>query len=68
MVELLTLSTTLDPKDHYKSLNVEKICEFAINFYPDDFTDQEKLHIKIQVQHYELVPFHFELRNISTIS
>ena len=68
MVELLTLSSTLDPKDIYKSLDVEKICDLITNFYPGDFIEQEKLHLRIQVQHYELdVPFHFELRNLSTI-
>ena len=68
MVELITLSSTLDPKDLYKSLAVEKICDLPTNFYPDDFTKQEKLHLRIQAQHYELdAPFHYELRNLSTI-
>ena len=68
MVELLTLSSTLDPNDLYKSLDVEKLCDLATQFYPDDFTEQEKLHLRIQAQHYELdVPFHFVLRNLSII-
>ncbi|KRH16126.1 hypothetical protein GLYMA_14G133900v4 [Glycine max] len=68
MVELLTLSSTLDPKDLYKSLDMEKICDLATKFYPDNFTGQDKLHLRIQAQHYELDgPFHSELKNLSTI-
>ena len=41
----------------------------ATKFYPEDFTEQEKLHLRIQAQHYELdVPFHSELKDLSTIS
>ena len=68
MVELLSLSSTLDPKDLYKSLDVEIFFDLATKFYPDDFTEQEKLHLRIQAQNYELDnPFHSELRNLSII-
>jgi len=41
----------------------------AIKFYPDDFTDQGMLHLRIHAQHYELdVPFYFEMINLSKIS
>jgi hypothetical protein len=40
IVALETLSSTFDPKDLYKSLNVGKIYELAM-FYPDGFTQQE---------------------------
>ena len=53
-VDLLTLSATLDPRDNYKLLNVDHICELATRFYPDDFTEQERIHLRIQAQHYEL--------------
>jgi hypothetical protein len=39
-VALETLSSTFDPKDLYKSLNVGKIYELTM-FYPDDFNQQE---------------------------
>ncbi|XP_057734601.1 uncharacterized protein LOC130950057 [Arachis stenosperma] len=69
MVELLTLSSTLDPRDNYKFFNVNKVCELVERFYPGDFNDQEKFHIRMQAQHYELdVPNHVELTNLCTIS
>ncbi|XP_015946355.1 uncharacterized protein LOC107471406 [Arachis duranensis] len=69
MVELLTLSLTLDPRDNYKFFSVNKVCELVERFYPGDFSDQEKFHIRMQAQHYELdVPNHVELTNLCTIS
>ncbi|XP_016165282.1 zinc finger MYM-type protein 1-like [Arachis ipaensis] len=69
MVELLTLSSTLDPRDNYKFFSVNKVCELVERFYPGDFSDQEKFHIRMQAQHYELdVPNHIELTNLCTIS
>ncbi|QHO19723.1 Zinc finger MYM-type protein [Arachis hypogaea] len=69
MVELLTLSSTLDPRDNYNFFSVNKVCELVEQFYPGDFSDQEKFHIRMQAQHYELdVPNHVELTNLCTIS
>ncbi|KAJ8774043.1 hypothetical protein K2173_009474 [Erythroxylum novogranatense] len=68
-MEFLSLSSTLDPRDNFILLNVDHICELANKFYPDDFSEQEKLHLRIQAQHYELdVPHHCELKQLSTIS
>ncbi|QHN81587.1 Zinc finger MYM-type protein [Arachis hypogaea] len=48
---------------------LEKVCELVERFYPSDFSDQEKFHIRMQAQHYELdVPNHVELTNLCTIS
>ncbi|XP_057758218.1 uncharacterized protein LOC130978124 [Arachis stenosperma] len=69
IVELLTLSSTLDLKDNYKFFNVNKVCELVERFYPGDFSDQEKFHIRMQAQHYELdITNHVELTNLCTIS
>ncbi|QHO00623.1 Zinc finger MYM-type protein [Arachis hypogaea] len=69
MVELLSLSSTLDPRDNYKFFSVNKECELVEQFYPGDFSDQEKFHIRMQAQHYEFdVPNHAELTNLCTIS
>ncbi|XP_025692337.1 uncharacterized protein [Arachis hypogaea] len=69
MVELLTLSSTLDLRDNYKFFSVNKVCELVEQFYPGDFSDQEKFHIRMQAQHYKLdVPNHVELTNLCTIS
>ncbi|XP_073305753.1 uncharacterized protein [Primulina huaijiensis] len=40
-VELLSLSTTLDPKNSFDSFNSDDICKLATKFYPEDLTDQD---------------------------
>ncbi|VVA39571.1 PREDICTED: zinc finger, partial [Prunus dulcis] len=40
-VELLTLSSLLDPRNSLKSFNIEHICKLAEKFYPADFLPQE---------------------------
>jgi hypothetical protein len=68
-IELLKLSTTLDPKNNYKLFSVEDICLLVDKFYPEDFSDQEKTHLRFQLQHYELdVPNHPKLKNMSSIA
>ncbi|KAH6828604.1 hypothetical protein C2S53_006602 [Perilla frutescens var. hirtella] len=46
-IELLKLSSVLDPRDGYKSFSIDNICELMEKFYPDDFTSQEKFHMKL---------------------
>jgi glycine cleavage system regulatory protein len=68
-IELLKLSTTLDPRNSYKLFNVKDICLLANKFYPQDFSNQEKIHLRFQLQHYELdVPNHPKLKNMSSIA
>jgi hypothetical protein len=68
-IELLKLSTTLDPRNSYKLFNIEDICLLVDKFYPEDFSNQEKNHLRFQLQHYELdVPNHTKLKNISLIA
>lgn len=43
VVELLILSSALEPKDGFKSFNIDNICTLAEKYYPDDFTAQERL-------------------------
>ncbi|XP_042939574.1 uncharacterized protein LOC122274617 [Carya illinoinensis] len=38
-IELLILSTALNPKDAYKSFKVDDICKLVEKFYPQDFTE-----------------------------
>jgi len=60
------LSKTLDPKNTYKLFNDEDICLLMDMFYPDDFSNQEKNHLRFQLQHYELdAPNHPKLKNMS---
>jgi hypothetical protein len=69
MIELRKLSTTLDPRNSYKLFNVEDICLLVDKFYLEDFSDQEKIHLRFQLQHYEFdVPNHPKLKNMSSIA
>lgn len=36
-MEILILSSALDPRDAYKSVNIDQICTLADKFYPQDF-------------------------------
>ncbi|XP_016204605.1 zinc finger MYM-type protein 1-like [Arachis ipaensis] len=51
---LLILSTSLDPKDVFKLFSVCNICNLAKNFYSLDFSEQEKIQLDYELQHYEL--------------
>ena len=53
-MELLVLSSVLDPRDGYRSFNIEDICKLANKFYHMDFSEQEKLHLKYQLENYKL--------------
>jgi hypothetical protein len=63
------LSTTLDPRNNYKLFNVEDIYLLVDRLYLEDFSDQEKIHLRLQLQYYELdVPNHPKLKNMSSIA
>jgi hypothetical protein len=49
-VELLILSAALSPKDAYKSFKIDDICNLVEKFYPQDFTEQEKIILRFQLQ------------------
>ncbi|KAL1289943.1 hypothetical protein AAHE18_20G094200 [Arachis hypogaea] len=66
-IELLTLSCALDPKDNFKSFNIEEISKLAEKFYPLDFSSNELNILKSQLQHYQHdIPNH--LKGIGTLS
>ncbi|XP_057723623.1 uncharacterized protein LOC130939543 [Arachis stenosperma] len=52
-IELLALSCALDPKDNFKSFNIEEINKLAEKFYPLDFPSNELNILKSQLQHYQ---------------
>ena len=67
--DLLTLSSTLNPKDAFRSFKIDDICNFVENYYPQDFIEQEICLLKRQLQHYELdVTKHPNFQNMGTIS
>ncbi|XP_042418961.1 zinc finger MYM-type protein 1-like [Zingiber officinale] len=53
-VELLSLSTALDPKNSFDSINSDDICKLAKKFYPEDFTNQDIVALEYELVHYKL--------------
>ncbi|GAV77529.1 Dimer_Tnp_hAT domain-containing protein, partial [Cephalotus follicularis] len=67
-VELI-ISSALNPMDNYKSFDCDKICNIVDKFYHLDFTEQEKIILKCQLQHYQFdVIHHPDMQNLSTIA
>ncbi|XP_071729405.1 uncharacterized protein [Rutidosis leptorrhynchoides] len=66
VTELLRLSVALNPKDPF---NKADICSLGKKFYPLDFTEQENIQLKSELQHYELdFPNDPQLKNVQTIA
>ncbi|XP_073131498.1 uncharacterized protein [Henckelia pumila] len=53
-VELLYLSTALDPKNSFASFCSDDICKLATKFYPEDFTDQDIIALEYELIHFKL--------------
>ena len=51
-VELLMLSSALDPREGYNSFRIDDICQSTDKFYRDDFTYNEKIYLRVQLDHY----------------
>ncbi|XP_028052388.1 zinc finger MYM-type protein 1-like [Camellia sinensis] len=68
-VELLNLSSALDPRDVSETSRIDDICRLVENFYLQDFKDQEKIQLRMQLHHYEHnVVQHADYKKLSTIS
>ncbi|GAV82806.1 LOW QUALITY PROTEIN: Dimer_Tnp_hAT domain-containing protein, partial [Cephalotus follicularis] len=68
-LELLILSSALNPKNGYRSFDCDKICNLVEKFYPLDFTEQEKILLKCQLQHYQFdIINHPDMQNLCTIA
>ncbi|KAL0004205.1 hypothetical protein SO802_011766 [Lithocarpus litseifolius] len=68
-VELLNLSSALDPKEALESFRSIDILLLVSKFYPKDFTNQEMTLLKTEVDHYEHnVVRHPDFKKLSSIS
>ncbi|XP_020266440.1 uncharacterized protein LOC109841927 [Asparagus officinalis] len=69
-VELLSLSSALDPKDSFKSFKVDDLCMLAKKYYPQDFSEMEiNYQLRHQLQHYEHdMRCDPDFQNITTLS
>nr|XP_017221579.1 PREDICTED: zinc finger MYM-type protein 1-like [Daucus carota subsp. sativus] len=68
-VQLLRLSTSLEPKNNFRLFDIENICTLVTTFYPVDFGQQEMYHLKLQLDHYKIdVVTHTKFQDLSTLS
>jgi hypothetical protein len=68
-MELLVLSSTLEPKDNFKSFKAYAIYKLAEKFYLEDFNEQEMYYLISQLEHYQIDVIHHEsFQNMSIIS
>ena len=68
-IELLKLCSALDPKDAYKSFNVDDICRLVEKYYPLDFFERDRIGLKIQLRLFEHdVQNHSKFQNLSSIA
>ncbi|XP_022032298.1 zinc finger MYM-type protein 1-like [Helianthus annuus] len=49
VIELFSLSASLVPKDHPNGINVEQIGLLVEKYYPEDFTEQERIDLRCQL-------------------
>ncbi len=52
-MKLLILSSALDPREAHESFRLDDILLLVNKFYPQDFTDHEKLVLKMELRHYK---------------
>ncbi|XP_028127119.1 uncharacterized protein LOC114323658 [Camellia sinensis] len=52
-IELLNLSSALDPRDLFETFRMDDICQLVGKIYLQDFTNQEKIQLRMQLHHYE---------------
>ncbi|KAK4557712.1 hypothetical protein RGQ29_007467 [Quercus rubra] len=52
-MELLRLSSTLEPREALKSFRISDLCLLVKNFYPQDFTDYDKQVLEKELYHFE---------------
>jgi hypothetical protein len=68
-IEVLTLSSTLNPKNAYKSFKIDDTGILTEKSYPLDFSGQEKVNLRYQLRYFEFdVLTEPTLQNLSFIA
>ena len=71
-MELLRLSSALEPREALKFFRSSDLCLLVENFYPQDFTDYDKQVLKKELYHFEHSvvqdPEFKELKSLSELS
>ena len=58
-MELLTLCSALDPIDGFKLFDTDRICCLAEKFYYQNFTANEILALRRELEHYKFDVFSY---------
>ncbi|CAL2231487.1 unnamed protein product [Prunus armeniaca] len=67
-IDLLTLSSALDPSNDFKAFKIDDICKLAKKFYPGDFTSKDLRLLRYQLELFES-EVHLDIfQNMSTLS
>ncbi|XP_023752114.1 uncharacterized protein LOC111900456 [Lactuca sativa] len=68
-MELLSLSSTLVSKEHPKVIKVDQICRLVEKYYPEDFTEQERIQLRYQLEIFNIdMTKNPKLSGVSTIA
>ncbi|KAK9758050.1 hypothetical protein RND81_01G203200 [Saponaria officinalis] len=68
MIELLSASSSLDPKRKFQNFKADDIYKLVSKFYPADFTEQEKLNFKSRLDLFLLeIKEHPQLDSLKSI-
>ncbi|KAL6579336.1 hypothetical protein OROMI_009552 [Orobanche minor] len=68
-MELLRLSSALEPRENFKMFDDGDIYRLAEEFYPNDFSGQELHYLRSQLEHYKFNIIHSgRFNNLSNIS
>ncbi|XP_021830109.1 uncharacterized protein LOC110770304 [Prunus avium] len=66
-IELLTLSSALDPSNDFKAFKIDDICKLVEKFYPRDFTSKDLRLLRYQLELFES-KLHLDIfQNMSTL-
>ena len=68
MVELMILSSALDPKEMRASLRGDDICKLVQKFYSEDFAEYEMTLLHMELQHFDQVRQLPDFISLTTIS
>ncbi|CAI0435348.1 unnamed protein product [Linum tenue] len=69
VVELLKLSSSLNPRDGFKTFDIDAICKLAREYYPLDFSDDDIDTLKFQLKMFQVnIPNYPSLEKLSSIA
>ena len=52
VMDLLSISVTLIPRNRFKSFSAKEICSMVEKYYPADFTQQERYGLELQLKRF----------------